>query len=59
MRTFNKGFLWHDDDDTRSKIFLKSFPLRRLEMKIREMESKLELELTTRGRLDTQIARFG
>ena len=26
-------------------------------MKIREMESKLELELTTRGRLDTQIAR--
>ena len=28
-------------------------------MKIREMESKLELELTTRGRLDTQIARSG
>ena len=28
-------------------------------MKIREMESKLELELTTRGRLDTQIARLG
>ena len=27
-------------------------------MKIREMESKLELELTTRGRLDTQIARW-
>merc|ERR1719341_2867831 len=31
---------------------------KRLEMKIREMESKLELELTTRGRLDTQIARL-
>ena len=31
---------------------------RRLEMKIREMESKLELELTTRSRLDTQITRL-
>lgn len=31
---------------------------KRLEMKIRELESKLELELTTRGRLDTQIARL-
>ena len=28
-------------------------------MKIREMESKLELEVTTRSRLDTQIARYG
>lgn len=27
-------------------------------MKIREMESKLELELTTRSRLDTQITRL-
>ena len=27
-------------------------------MKIREMESKLELELTTRARLDTQITRL-
>ena len=30
----------------------------RLELKIRELESKLELEVTTRGRLDTQIARL-
>merc|ERR1711892_839682 len=31
---------------------------KRLEMKIRELESKLELELTTRSRMDTQIARL-
>merc|ERR1712025_972808 len=31
---------------------------KRLEMKIRELESKLELELTTRGRMDTQITRL-
>eukprot|EP00090_Calanus_glacialis_P009359 TRINITY_DN17730_c0_g1_i1.p1 TRINITY_DN17730_c0_g1~~TRINITY_DN17730_c0_g1_i1.p1 ORF type:complete len:2011 (+),score=520.24 TRINITY_DN17730_c0_g1_i1:123-6155(+) len=31
---------------------------KRLEMKIRELESKLELELTTRNRMDTQIARL-
>merc|ERR1719462_907476 len=37
---------------------VSSLAAKRLEMKIREMESKLELELTTRGRLDTQIARL-
>jgi len=37
---------------------VSSLAARRLEMKIREVESKLELELTTRGRLDTQIARL-
>ncbi|KAK7082070.1 Myosin tail [Halocaridina rubra] len=31
---------------------------RRLEMKIKEMESKLELELTTRQRLESQIGRL-
>ena len=45
--------------DSNHPTFVKTFPIRRLEMKIREMESKLELELTTRGRLDTQIARSG
>merc|ERR1719319_826807 len=30
---------------------------KRLELKIRELESKLELEKTTKGRLDTQIVR--
>ena len=45
--------------DREHPTFVKTFPIRRLEMKIREMESKLELELTTRGRLDTQIARSG
>ena len=47
--------IWDGDHPT----FVKTFSIRRLEMKIREMESKLELELTTRGRLDTQIARSG
>lgn len=37
---------------------VSSLAARRLEMKIREMESKLELEMTTRARLDTQIARL-
>ena len=32
--------------------------MRRLELKIRELESKLELEVTIRGRLDTQITRL-
>merc|ERR1719318_1182511 len=31
---------------------------KRLEMKIRELESKLELELTTRSRMDTQIEKL-
>jgi len=31
---------------------------KRLELKIRELESKLELEQTTRGRLETQISRL-
>ena len=31
---------------------------RRLELKLREMESKLELEQTSKGRLDTQIGRL-
>merc|ERR1712223_1497009 len=30
----------------------------RLELKIKELESKLELEQTTRGRMDTQISRL-
>ena len=30
---------------------------KRLELKIRELESKLELEKTTKGRLETQIQR--
>jgi len=37
---------------------VSSLAAKRLEMKIREMESKLELELTTRSRLDTQITRL-
>jgi len=37
---------------------VSSLAAKRLEMKIREMESKLELELTTRARLDTQITRL-
>ena len=39
-------------------IFLTHYLCVRLELKIRELESKLELEVTTRGRLDTQIARL-
>ena len=31
---------------------------RRLELKLREMESKLELEQTSKGRLETQIGRL-
>merc|ERR1711953_357033 len=30
----------------------------RLELKVKELESKLELEQTTRGRMDTQISRL-
>ena len=30
----------------------------RLELKIKELETKLELEQTTRGRMDTQISRL-
>ena len=30
----------------------------RLELKIKELETKLELEQTTRGRMDTQICRL-
>ena len=30
----------------------------RLELKIKELESKLELEQTTRGRMETQINRL-
>ena len=30
----------------------------RLELKIKELESKLELEKTTRGRMETQITRL-
>ena len=41
------------DMDTVSNLTMK-----RLEMKIRELESKLELELTTKGRMDTQIGRL-
>ena len=41
------------DVDTVSNLTMK-----RLEMKIRELESKLELELTTKGRMDTQIGRL-
>lgn len=37
---------------------VSSLAAKRLEMKIREMESKLELEVTTRSRLDTQISRL-
>jgi len=37
---------------------VSSLQHKRLEMKIRELESKLELELTTRSRMDTQIARL-
>lgn len=37
---------------------VSSLAAKRLEMKIREMESKLELEMTTRSRLDTQISRL-
>merc|ERR1712176_885412 len=32
--------------------------MKRLEMKIRELESKLELELTTKGRMETQVGRL-
>ena len=39
-------------------LFLNLFlQHKRLELKIRELESKLELEKTTKGRLDTQIVR--
>merc|ERR1719225_2140890 len=41
------------DMDTVSNLTMK-----RLEMKIRELESKMELELTTKGRMDTQITRL-
>merc|ERR1712038_1756874 len=41
------------DVDTVSNLTLK-----RLELKIRELESKLELELTTKGRMETQIGRL-
>merc|ERR1712176_171572 len=37
---------------------VSSLTMKRLEMKIRELESKLELELTTKGRMDTQIGRL-
>ena len=30
----------------------------RLELKIKELESKLELEQTTRGRMETQVTRL-
>ena len=32
--------------------------IQRLEQKIRELESKLELELTSKSRLETQISRY-
>ena len=41
------------DVDTVSNLTMK-----RLEMKIRELESKLELELTTKGRMETQVGRL-
>ena len=41
------------DVDTVSNLTMK-----RLEMKIRELESKLELEVTTKGRMETQIGRL-
>ena len=37
---------------------VSNLTLKRLEMKIRELESKLELEITTKGRMDTQIGRL-
>ena len=37
---------------------VSNLTLKRLEMKIRELESKLELEVTTKGRMDTQIGRL-
>merc|ERR1719195_203916 len=37
---------------------VSNLTLKRLEMKIRELESKLELELTTKGRMETQIGRL-
>merc|ERR1712045_1042980 len=41
------------DVDTVSNLTMK-----RLEMKIRELDSKLELEVTTKGRMETQIGRL-
>merc|ERR1712227_951619 len=41
------------DVDTVSNLTMK-----RLEMKIRELESKLELEVTTKGRMETQVGRL-
>merc|ERR1711973_161780 len=37
---------------------VSNLTLKRLEMKIRELESKLELELTTKGRMETQVGRL-
>merc|ERR1719225_1196590 len=37
---------------------VSNLTLKRLEMKIRELESKLEPEVTTKGRMDTQIGRL-
>ena len=37
---------------------VSNLTLKRLEMKIRELESKLELEVTTKGRMETQIGRL-
>merc|ERR1719436_182554 len=37
---------------------VSNLTLKRLEMKIRELESKPELEVTTKGRMDTQIGRL-
>merc|ERR1712045_604512 len=41
------------DVDTVSNLTMK-----RLEMKIRELDSKLELEVTTKGRMETQVGRL-
>merc|ERR1712025_538669 len=37
---------------------VSSLTMKRLEMKIRELESKLELEVTTKGRMETQVGRL-
>merc|ERR1719410_2975739 len=46
-----------EDDKTKLKEQLAEL-LKKVEMKIRELESKLELEVTTKGRMETQIGRL-
>ena len=52
---------YHDDDDFRLDYMegenVSTAQHKRLELKIRELESKLELEKTTKQRQDTQVTR--